>query len=492
MSQNFPNITGETYIDSGILGLQDRDNSILTWFSGDEAPTSPIENQIWNDTLNQCVKWYHDSDWETIIDYGKEYITVPNLTANYQPLNSNLTTYSEVSISGNGFITNEWIPLSSFCANKLWGAFKDNIGLGNLAYKSSLTQNEIDNNCIDISKLTSPVITEPVFKVGDVIPSFNSGNKAGCVKLSKNANTVFTVGASASSSTYLGVTYKNLFEFVWKHLNTNIYNSNGVSTVKGNNWEIDWNNNKRLELPCFDIPSNNVPSEKKITSGTGNFKVSKSGYYEVTLVGGGGGGAGNSAGTQGHQSLCCGAAGAGFKGTILLNQNDTITYVIGSGGSKGNAQTDWGQGKSQGGNGGNSTLTVNGTKYLTCGGGQGGECNSNKGNRGNGWIRPLPSGGSVTIHVNNKFTNVTSVKGGDGKGTPTSNVIQTNGPFNNDYGKGGSAQGFGNNAPSKLGNGYGGYFNFKFLSPKEYGTTNSTTVTELNKLYNSITYFMKY
>lgn len=492
MSQNFPNITGEDYIDSGILALQDRDNAVLTWFGGTATPNNPFNNLIWNDLSTNSIKWYHNSDWETIIDYGQDYITSSNLSVSYQALNSNLTDYSEVSVSGTGFITNEWIPISSFFINKLWSGFKDNIEIGNLAYKSKLGTQEIEDGSISIDKLTTTVDTVAPFKVGDVIPSFNPGNKSGCVKMSKSADVVFTIGATASNSTYTGNTYKNLFRFVWQNQSLPIYNSNGVSTTKGSNWEADWNNNKRLQLPCYDVPNNDEPSERKISSGVGTFTVSKSGYYEVILVGGGGGGAGNSAGTWGHQSLCCGAAGAGFRGTILLNKNDTVTYNVGAGGSKGNSQTDWGQGKSRGGDGGTSTFVVNGTNYLTCGGGQAGECNSYKGNRGNGWIRPLPAGGAVTVHVGNVFTNVTSVNGGDGQGTSTGNVIQTNGPFGNDWGKGGSAQGFGNNAPSKLGDGGSGYFDFKFLSPKEYGTTNSTVVTELDKLYNSITYFMKY
>ena len=120
MSQNFPEVTGDTYAAVGILALQDRDNSVLTWFSGISAPENPIENQVWNDVVSKCVKWYHDSTWETIIDYGKSYITTTNLAANYQPLNSRLTSYSSVSHSGTGFITNQWIPISSFYINKLW------------------------------------------------------------------------------------------------------------------------------------------------------------------------------------------------------------------------------------------------------------------------------------------------------------------------------------------------------------------------------------
>ena len=492
MSQSFPNITGNSYIDSGILALQDRDNATLTWFYGPTAPSNLFENLVWNDITNKKIKWYHNSTWETIIDYGKNYITVPNLAVKYQPINSNLTNYSTVSPSGTGFITNEWIPLSNFFITKMWSGFKDNLGLKNLAYKSKLTPLEIDNSSISLNKLDEIVETQPVFVTGDVIISFNQGNKSGCIKLSKSSSVKYTLGATASNSTYKGDVYKNLYRFIWTNKFIAIYNSNGVVSTKGGSWSNDWNNNKQLELPCYDIPSNDIPKDKNIGAGVGTFTVTKSGYYEITLVGGGGGGAGNSAGTWGHQSLCCGAAGAGFKGTVLLNKNDVITYTAGQYGNKGNSQTDWGQGISEGGAGGDSFFRVNGILYVTAGGGGGGKTNSYKGNRGAGWVGLEPSGGSVTIHESNKFTNITSIKGADGYGTSSGNKIEVDGPFHNIYGRGGSAQGFGDNRPSVLGYGHDGYLGFKFLAPKEYGTTNSEVKTQLDNLYSAITYFMKY
>ena len=496
MSQNFPEVTGDTYAAVGILALQDRDNSVLTWFSGISAPENPIENQVWNDVVSKCVKWYHDSTWETIIDYGKSYITTTNLAANYQPLNSRLTNYSSVSHSGTGFITNQWIPISSFYINKLWNDFKNNIGLGSLAYKSKLTQSDIANGSISINKIVSDQrpTTEAVFNVGDVIPSFNQGNKSGCVKLSKTANTVFTVGASASNSTYKGETYKNLFKFIWTDKFIKIYNSNGKDASKGNTWTADWNNNKQLELPHIDLPEADVPAEFNVnkTAGTigysGNYTVKKSGYYYMTLVGGGGGAAASSAGTWGHQSSCSGASGSAFKGEILLNKNDVINYNIGAGGNGGNPRGDWGHPPSEGSAGGNSVLKLNGSNLVTCSGGGGAIA---------GWGRHSwtePTGGITTIHQPNRFTaNTTqSINGEDGHGIGNALVVSVNGPLGNDYGKGGSAQSFGDNSKPKRESGIAGYFNLKFLAPKEYGTSDSTVKTSLDNMYKAITYFMKY
>lgn len=498
MSQNFPEVTGETYADVGILALQDRDNSVLTWFYGEAAPQNPIENLVWNDFISKCVKWYHDSEWETIIDYGKNYITVTNLAANYQPLNSNLTTYSSVTHSGSGFITNEWIPISSFYINKLWKGFKDNIGLGSLAYKSKLSQSDISNGSISIDKIKSNErpTTDPVFKVGDVIPSFNQGNKSGCIKLSKTANTVFTVGASSSNSTYKGETYKNLFKFIWTNNFIKIYNSNGKVASKGGTWSSDWNSNKQLELPHIDLPEADVPVEFNVnkdasrTGYSGTYTIKKSGYYYITLVGGGGGSAGNSAGSANHQSVCSGASGAAFKGEILRNEGDVITYTTGAGGLKGKGWTDWGNPNiSEATAGGDSTFKVNGTTYVTCGGGGGGKTVSGKGNRGAGYRGYEPSGGEVTLYVSGVFSNMNKIKGADGVGGSN---VSVNGPLGNNYGKGAPAIGYSNNAMPDLYDGYAGYLNIKFLSPKEYGTSDSNVKTTLDNFYKAITYFMKY
>lgn len=498
MSQNFPEVTDGTYADVGILALQDRDNSVLTWFSGVLAPENPIENQVWNDIANKCVKWYHDFDWETIIDYSKSYITTTNLAANYQPLNSNLTTYSSVTHSGTGFISNEWIPISSFYINKLWNDFKNNIGLGSLAYKSTLSQSDIANGSISIDKIkdNEEPSVEEVFKVGDVIPSFNQGNKSGCVKLSKSPNTVFTVGASASNSTYKGETYKNLFKFIWTNNFIKIYNSNGKDASKGRSWTEDWNNNKQLELPHIVLPEEDAPAEFNInksagkTGYSGTYTVKKSGYYYITLVGGGGGGAGLSRDrSSGHGAVVgTGASGSGFKGEILLNKNDVITYSTGSGGNAGVSANAWK--RSEGSDGGNSMLKLNGSNLVTCGGGSG--CVAE-------WGASLPEGGVTTIHQPNKFTpNTTqSIKGADGVGTPigssnSGTIYSVSGPLGNDYGKGGSAQGFNDFSDAKMESGTGGYFNLKFLAPKEYGTSYSTVKTALDDLHKAITYFMKY
>lgn len=492
MAQSFPTVTQNSYIDEAILDLQDRDDAVLTCFSGNTAPSNPFENLVWNDTLHKCLKWYHSNAWETILDYGKQYITQTALAANYQPLNSILTNYS-ITLASNaiGFITptGGWIPINSFYLNKLNSTdnIKSALGLKDLAYESTLSAKDIANGSISMNKLTEDIITDPVYKLGDCIPSFNRGNKAGCIKLSKSVNSVFTIGATSSNSTYKGDVYKQLYQFIWSKFDLPIYTNSGTKSKKGSSWSTDWNSNKQLELPHVVLPEDNAPKEQKFTKGTDvNYKITKSAYYEIKLIGGGGGAAASSAGTWGHQSACSGASGAGFTGTILLNEGDIVNYSVGAAGVTKNVRWDWGWPPSEGSAGGNSVLKLNGNNLVTCAGGGGAVA---------GWERyswTEPTGGSVTIHQQNKFSNTTSIKGADGHGTNSSDVVSVNGPFEDNYGKGGSAQAFGDNSTPKVTNGGTGYFSLRFIAPKEYGTTDSTVKSTLDSLYNTITYFMKY
>lgn len=488
MTQKFPDITENDYVDTGILDLQDRDDAVLTLFAGQNAPENPVQDFVWNDLSSHCLKWYNNNDWETIIDYSSNYISQTIMQLTYQPINQKLSDYSSVNVTGTGAISNDtWIPISSFFINKLSKDFIGNLGLGNLAYKSSIAQADIANGCISIDKVSGNITNNPVFKVGDTIPSFNAGNKTGCVKLSRSSATIYTIGASASGSTYKGNAYMSLYQMLWNKISTfglKLYTSAGVSTSKGGSWSSDWNNNKRLELPHIDLPEANIPAEKTIKSGTNvNYTITKSGYYKLTMTGGGGGGAAMGAGTSGHQASCSGASGAGFEGEILLNKNDVLTYTIGTGGTKAT-----GSDKSYPGAvataGGNTVVKLNNANLVTAGGGGGGQA----------WWRSsyiLPSGGTVTVHQNNRFSNVTKITGENGKGYTHWGWQEVKGPFNNDYGKGGSATAGSDYNPDAK-NGNAGYLNIKFLAPKEYGSSDSARKKMMDNLYNGIYYFMKY
>ncbi len=491
MTQKYKNIELEDYIDQAIFDIQDRDDTVLTMYAGVLAPSNPIEDAVWNDVSTKILKRYTESVWETIVDYSNEYISKVKTQTLYQPINSTLTSYSDVTVTGMGILNTELVPLSPFFRDTLLVDFKNGIGLKSLAYKSKINTSDISDGTIPNSKLNPSIIDEAPFQVGDCIPSMNNSTKTGCVKLSTNNSTIYTVGASASGSTYKGEQYKNLFRYVVDNLNLPIYTSTGILTTKSNLWEDDWNSNKRAKLPYIELPEANVPSNINVTSGTNTvYTVTKDAYYELTICGGGGGGGAMGAGTNGHQAACSGASAGGFKGVIILNAGDVIQYTVGSGGTKGKEnQSDSGN-PNQGGSGGTSNVKLgrNGatrTDLVTCTGGGGGKA----------WWRSgytIPSGGSTTVHRSNEFVSISvNVNGSNGVGGANSNLMSVNGPFGDSYGKGGSAQAWANYTTTTQ-NGGSGYFSLKYLAPKEYGTTDASVKASLDTLYSSVTYFMKY
>ena len=490
MTQKFKNIELEDYIDEAIFDIQDRDDTVLTMFSGNGTPTLRFEDQVWNDVSNKVLKRYNGSLWETIIDYSEEYVSKVRTESQFQPVNSTLSAYSETTVNSMGILNTGLVPLSYFFRDTLLPDFANGIGLKSLAYKSKISTSDIADSIIANSKLNPSIIDTPVFQVGDCIPSMNNSVKDGCVKLSTSASTIYTVGASASGSTYKGEQYKNLFRYVVANLNLPIYTSTGILTTKSGWWEDDWRANKRAKLPHIDLPEANVPSNITVTSGSGvELTITKSAYYELTICGGGGGGAAMGSGTNGHQAACSGASGGGFKGIIILDEGDVIQYTVGSGGVKGKENASDSGNPNQGGAGGTSNVklgrgAVTRTDLVTCTGGGGGRA----------WWRSgytIPTGGSTTVHRGNEFVSISvNTNGANGVGGANSNLMSVNGPFGDSYGKGGSAQAWANYTTTTQ-NGGSGYFALKYIAPKEYGTTDATVKAALDKLYSSIAYFMK-
>lgn len=498
MSQKFPDIESTDYIDVGILDLQDRDNAVLTMFCGLSEPDNPFQDLLWNDLTNLCIKRYNDNAWEIIIDYRTTYISEVKLRNGFQPLNSNLTAYSSTEVSGVGFINNSWVNVSSFFINSLSQEVSNNIGLKNLAFKSKLTQNNINDRSISVTQLSTSVETNPPYKIGDSIPSFNSGTKKGCVKLSTRTSITYTVGAVASNSTYNGNTYKNLYQFVWSNLNLPIYTSSGVSTNKGSNWEEDWNNNKKLELPHIKLPIEDNPSNYTLLYSSvdgnrsnenldtdtqynsqrtiwGTINIPKNGYYQVIVVGGGGGSSDRGDNWNGNGY---GGAGAYFNG-IMLIQKGTLNYEIGYGG-----RGCYGYARNHCAFDGSYSRLTGNNLYINCPGGYGGRCSRDS---------HVPSGisnrGSATSHYQGwTFAPEYSVNTGYLSVLAASSTGPRKDSWYGVYGKGGDT--VGSTSGGNIGN--NGFVSVVYIGPEEYGTTDSNVINSLNSLYSSLTYFMKY
>lgn len=249
MTQRFPEIKSTDYIYKGIVDLQDRDDCVLTMFSGETEPVEKFEDLVWNDLSTGKLKYYKNGSWIEIVNSNKDYLLKSYLSSNYQPLNSNLTTYSNVTVNGLGFVTTEFVPISSFYINEIAKKEKSAFKLGSFADKNKLANSDFENNIIEEKKLNPSIITKSPTKVGDTIVSFNAGVKNNFVKLSNSNSINYTIGSFASASTYKGDEYKSLYNFIWNKKFSKIYTSSGAETTKGNDVVSDWSSNKRLLLP---------------------------------------------------------------------------------------------------------------------------------------------------------------------------------------------------------------------------------------------------
>jgi hypothetical protein len=179
---------------------------------------------------------------------------------------------------------------------------------------------------------------------------------------------------------------------------------------------------KKVDTPAFNTRA------EITTSGTWTAPVT--GWYKITLKGGGGGGQG---GGYSGTSYSCGGKGGGEGGTTIrykyMSAGTSCSIVIGAGGSGGATSTS-GEGSS-GSEGGSTTVTI-GTDSYTAGGGKAGS------QGGTGDIKGCPGGTELIvtggIRVSGRFGG--GAGGGVGHGPSTNAEAGVNGGG----GAGGGAQ----------------------------------------------------
>lgn len=145
-----------------------------------------------------------------------------------------------------------------------------------------------------------------------------------------------------------------------------------------------------------------------ITSGT--YTAPATGWYRITVKGGGGGGQGGDVSSGKYTTGCGGGEGGTTIGYEYLTAGDAVTVIVGAGGTGGSS------GSNLGGNGGNSSATVNGNTYTGGGG---------LGNSGGG-SGSIP-GESGSPSVVSSYTNNGGSGGGAGGGARNGTVVATNG-----------------------------------------------------------------
>jgi microcystin-dependent protein len=204
-----------------------------------------------------------------------------------------------------------------------------------------------------------------------------------------------------------------------------------------------------------NITGSNLVYHKDVITTSGTYTAPVTGLYRITVKGGGGGGGGG----YYSSAFVIGGSGGGEGGITIgfekLTAGQAASVVIGAGGTGGVAQTG------TGGNGGDSSVTVNSNTY-TGGGGSGGKSQtySDGGTGGNGTI-PGASGGACIITTSGYCAGNSG--GGNGGGSGVYDSVGLPGTLG-----GGGAGGFANKTKSASyagGAGGDGYVWFEYMAP---------------------------
>ena len=201
-----------------------------------------------------------------------------------------------------------------------------------------------------------------------------------------------------------------------------------------------------------NITGSNLVHHRDVITTSGTYTAPVTGLYKITVKGGGGGGAGSNS----TNSIWVGGGGGGEGGTTIayehLTAGDTATIIIGAGGA--------GQGTgTAGSDGGDSSVTINGTTY-TGGGGKGGQANASSNIGGEGGTGTIPgcSGGQGNQGGNSAGGMRGGTGGGNGGAPDNGNNTATNGG-------GGGGGGYYSNANHGGRYGGDGYVLFEFYTP---------------------------
>lgn len=474
------------------------------WLNSQE----PHELKFWNPT---------NESWELIINPKLPPVKEFVLSTQYQTLNENLTQYSKVEIpdGDKGLIVNgEFIPVGEIYITSLSDVnsiddFKKVVGIGTLAEKSIINSTSLENNSIPKSKISKNVIVDNPFNIGDTIVSLVNRVRDGFVRLSTSDSQNFTVGNLASSSTYRGDLYFNLFKFIWENLQTDIFTSSGGTASKGDSVENDWLANKRLNLPTVVVPNAISPVVSELVpEGTipGTYSVTiPNGVYRLIVIGAGGGSGGGNTKSDHKGSGGAGGCGSAFDGYVNLTSG-TYNVIVGKGGKGGIKQHS-------SGNTGRGSCAYDGgySKFgevVISNGGTGGKGYMSDGCKDNDWYGWSANesvggkGGTVEVLDSSvlRKEDPTIKKGDDASG-------KYGGSDNRDYSRhiagtaysvDGIYYGQGNNKGAKeysdieQKTGGNGYVSLRFVAPIEYDTIDPNKIKELDDLYNALNFYMKY
>lgn len=259
----YPDIKQTDYIDESLEKIKARDDASKNSFGMQGTFPSPVTEddigrKVYRADLNaeyRLVSVDPDPKWIPVTDETGTPVTRETINANFQPINQNLTSLS--NLSGNNdqmayFASKndlQLTALSSF-ARELLGKFNAQeirtlLGLGDVAILNTpIDGGLIKDGTIYNEKLDKTSNSTIFFHTGDVVPTLAKQAPAGWIMADDG-----TIGSATSGATHASNDTRALFELLWSYPFTQIYTVTGAPSNKSSRYDLDWNANKRLQVP---------------------------------------------------------------------------------------------------------------------------------------------------------------------------------------------------------------------------------------------------
>ena len=259
----YPDIKQTDYIDESLEKIKARDDASKNSFGMQGTFPSPVTEddigrKVYRADLNaeyRLVSVDPDPKWIPVTDETGTPVTRETINANFQPINQTLSSLS--SLTGNNdqmayFAAKnsmQLTALSSF-ARELLGKFNAQeiralLGLGDLAVLNTPIDGRlIKDGTIYNEKLEKTSNSVMSFHTGDLLPTFAKQAPKGWLLMNDG-----TIGSATSGATYASNDTKALYELLWSYSFTQIYTITGATSNKSSRYDLDWNANKRLQLP---------------------------------------------------------------------------------------------------------------------------------------------------------------------------------------------------------------------------------------------------
>lgn len=258
----YPDIKLTDFIDESLEMIKARDDASKNSFGMQGSFPSPVTEddigrKVYRADLNaeyRLVSVDPNPQWIPITDETGTPVTRETINANFQPVNSNLTSLSTLNGNNDQMVyfaskNNLQLTALSAFARELLGKFsaqeiRNLLGLGDVAVLNTpIDGGLIKDGTIYYEKLEPTSNSVMSFQTGDVLPTFAKQAPAGWIMADDG-----TIGSATSGATHASNDTKALYELLWSYSFTQIYTVTGAASTKSSRYDLDWNANKRLQV----------------------------------------------------------------------------------------------------------------------------------------------------------------------------------------------------------------------------------------------------